>query len=181
MTVHEKTGLSVLPTPVAAEYKADLSSWTVIKAVRNLQKYYDLVVIDTGPNFNELTKTVLPLATKIVMIVTHDIPTINECYRLTEILKKNKEIDIGVMHILVNSSGKKTGIRDSDIEELLPFKMIASIPFDQNVQYLVNRGEIPVLNKKSGSFEKAIRQAAENLIPDIKPKKSLFARLFEGE
>jgi len=181
MTVHEKTGLSVLPMPVATD-KANLSPLPVVKAVRNLQRYYDLVVIDTGPNFNELTKTVLPLATKIVMIVTHDIPTINECYRLTEILKKNKEIDIGVMHILVNSSGKKTGIRDSDIEELLPFKMIASIPFDQNVQYLVNRGEIPVLNKKSGSFEKAIRQAAENLIPDIKPKKSLFARLFgKGE
>lgn len=177
MTVHEGTGLSVLPTPVAAGDKADLSPWTVIKAVRNLQRYYDLVVIDTGPNFNDLTKTVLPLATKIVMIVTHDIPTINECYRLTEMLKRNKDIDIGAIHILINASNKRTGINDSDIEELLPFKMVASVPFDQNAQYLVNKGEIPILNKKSSLFEKAIRQAAENLIPGIKPKKSLLARL----
>jgi len=123
--------------PEAAEY---IVKGVVEKLLKALKKHYQVIIIDTGVNFNDATLHVLDLSQTILFVSTMEIVAL-----------KNTKLGFGVMQslgyeknkvkLIVNRFNQNYGISKSDVEAAFKDNILAMIPEDDKIVYnSVNKG-----------------------------------------
>ena len=124
--------------PEAAEY---IGKDSIEKMLKIFQNQYDLIIIDTGINFNECTLYVLDHTETILYVTTGEIVAL-----------KNTKLGLGVMKSLGYNNGKVKivinrftsgyGIGKAEVEEVFKDNIFAIIPEDKKaVSVSVNKGQ----------------------------------------
>ncbi len=114
---------------------------------RALRLYYDFIVIDMNPYFDELNKVVYEKAEKILILFT---PEIHSIYRLVNQLKEFQWMKIKAPpEIIYNRRSKKTDQSVASLlSRVLPYPVFTSITDDpKNLQLSLNQ-LYPVVTKK---------------------------------
>jgi pilus assembly protein CpaE len=128
--------------PEAAEYIGKDSIEKLIEAVKS---HYDVIIVDTGVNFDDSTLYVLDKTDTILFVSTMDIVAL-----------KNTKLGIGVMQslgydkdkvkLVINKFNTDYGINKSDIEAAFKDGVFAVIPEDiKTVNMSINGGK-PICN-----------------------------------
>lgn len=136
--------------PEAAEY---IGKDSIEKMIKVFQKQYDVILIDTGINFNDGTLYVLDIAQMIMVVATMEIVSL-----------KNTKLGLGVMQslgydkdkvkLVINKFTSKFGISKSEVEEVFKDNIFAMIPEDQKtVSISVNKGQPFCQNFKYNRFK----------------------------
>jgi len=136
---NENLHILFAPTkPEAAEY---IGKDSIEKIMKNLMNQYDVIIIDTGINFNDSTLHILDLSETVLFVSTMEIVAL-----------KNTKLGLGVMQslgydknkvkLIVNNFTTKYGISKGEAEGAFRDGIYAIIPEEQNtVSISVNKGQ----------------------------------------
>ncbi len=124
--------------PETAEY---IGKDSIEKLMKIMKKHYELIIIDTGINFNDSTLYILDFSEIVLFVTTMEIVAL-----------KNTKLGLGVMHslgydkdkvkLIVNNFTTKYGISKSEVQGAFSDGIYAVIPEEQNtVSISVNKGQ----------------------------------------
>lgn len=186
--MNHSSGLRVLPAPLKPEQAEFITGEQVGKMVAVLKKYFDYVLIDTPPSFNDTVLAALDLSDQVILVSAFDLPTIKNIKLSLEIMEtlnypKDKFI------LVMNKTFKEAGIKSGDVESILVHKIAYSVPLDVNLAMVaVNKGVPLVQSHPNSSIGKSILELARSFVElptgarKSKPvfgfkKKAVFAKL----
>lgn len=143
--------LDILFAPKNPEAAECIGKDSIEKMMKILQKYYDVILIDTGINFNDGTLYLLDLAQIILFVSTMEIVSLKNT-KLGFGVMKSLGYDNNKVRLIVNRFTTDHGISKNDVEEAFKNNMFAMIPEDGSiVSTSVNKGqpfcENPKFNK----------------------------------
>jgi len=136
---NENLHMLFAPTkPEAAEY---IGKDSIEKIMKILKKQYDVIIIDTGINFNDSTLYILDLSEIVLFVATMEIVAL-----------KNTKLGLGVMQslgydknkvkLIINNFTTKYGISKAEAEGAFRDGIYAMIPEEQStVSISVNKGQ----------------------------------------
>ncbi|MDR3552318.1 MAG: AAA family ATPase [Clostridia bacterium] len=152
------SGINVLCAPKSPEYAETVGSNHVEQIISAIRHYYDYVIIDTGPVFNDPTLTALELSNNIFFILTQDVSTL-----------RNAKISLGILDSLhhrektgfiVNRESKGT-ITIPDCERVLGAPVVGRIPCDWNTAVnAINRGVPFIIDQPNSKISLAVQNLA---------------------
>lgn len=125
----------------------ELRTGTIKRIFRTLRLFYDFIIVDMNPSFDELNRVVYEKAEKILILFT---PEIHSIYRLVNQLKEFQWMKIKAPpEIIYNRRSKKTDQAVANLlARVLPYPIFTSISDDpKNLQLSLNQ-LYPVVTKK---------------------------------
>lgn len=149
--------------PEAAEY---ISKSSIEKILKTLKHKYDLIIVDTGINFNDNTLYVLDHADQILFISTMEIASLKNT-KLGLNVMESLGYDQNKVKLVINRSTTKYGVSKGDVEEVFKDGIYAMIPDEEKtVSISVNRGEPFAGRGRLGKskIEKAIEAMCESIL-----------------
>lgn len=167
----------ILPAPRDTSKNKELITYDVASIMlRVVKQYFDVVIIDTGNNIDDVTIASFEQSSQIFVVVTDETTSINCAATLLDSFHK-----IGVsmekVEIVLNKYAVVKGDRSfsiKDIEEVLG-SVYASISFEENMAQSNSTG-LPAVFGKETPFKKDIIRFAKTLMPEINEKALLNAQ-----
>jgi len=134
------SGAKMLAAPLRPEQGEYISVDHVREILATLQQMFQLVIVDTAPTPNDLFFSVLEASDTIGLVSTPSLPVLKNNFNLLQLL-----IHLGVepekIQVLLNRSYSKTGVRESDVEDILQREVYWELPNDfAMVDASVNEG-----------------------------------------
>lgn len=124
--------------PESAEY---ITKDSIDKIVKTLKNKYDLVIVDTGVNYNDNTLYILDNAEKILFVSTMDIVSLKNT-KLGLSVMQSLGYDNHKVKLVINRFNLSYGISKKDIEEIFKGDIFAIIPDEEKtVINSINKGE----------------------------------------
>ena len=127
-----------------------------------LQSRFAYVVVDTGPQLDEVTTQVMEHSDLALLITTPDIASMQQASLLLETLHAWKYPEEKI-RLLINRAGYSGGVPEKEMESFFGTKPLAILPDEvSDAMTSANKG-IPLLQSDSGSLAKEIKKLAKKL------------------
>lgn len=160
--------LYFLPGPDDGKYH-NTSADEIQEIVRNLRKYFEVIIIDTGNNISPVTKGAAMACDVGLLVVTDSISHVRNADRFRAALAY-ENIPLDKIHVVMNKYSRWWTMdriyTRRDLEESLNMDVVAVIPNDDKV-WLYNNGSIQLASSGRSPVAKPIRELAHRLIPEI--------------
>ncbi|MFV0258947.1 MAG: CpaE family protein [Acidimicrobiales bacterium] len=159
MTVHEPSGLLVLPAPMEPAFADQVSGEQMVKLVEMIRSFAGHIVIDLPAIFNEVVLSLLEVSDDVLLVAGLDIPNI-----------KNVKIGLATLemlgvppdklHLVLNRADSKVKLDVAEVERTLKVAAMAHVPSDVVVPISVNKGSPVVLSASKTAVARAFEQLA---------------------
>jgi pilus assembly protein CpaE len=139
MTRHEATGLDVLASPEALEWR-QIPPDDIRRAIELLARYYDKVVIDTSGSISEVSEVALDLATIVLWVTTTEFTSVRDslaAMRALESLSLPKERT----RFVLNSVSADDNVRAHTVRDVLQRDVFWRVPYDKRVRQGTHFGQ----------------------------------------
>lgn len=139
--LYERHGVHILAPPVRPELAELVSPQAVARILNLFRNDYDYTFIDTPSYVDEVTLTGLEMSDTILLVVSLDLPSIQNSKKGIEILRS-----LGLMHrtkIVLNRSSGVAGIDPRDVARVLNVTIGAEIPSDGRLVFASMNQGIP--------------------------------------
>jgi pilus assembly protein CpaE len=138
MVVHS-SGVHVLCGPKSPEYAEVISADKVQSLLSLLRSYYDYVIIDTPPTFNEVALTAIESSSTVLFVTGLDISILKNSKLSMSILDSLQQKE--KIKVLVNRAVEINSITLDDVQKILNCPIWARIPSDYKIAVTsLNRG-----------------------------------------
>ncbi len=138
MVVHS-SGVHVLCAPKSPEYADVVSAEKVQSLISLLRSYYDFVIIDTPPTFNDVALTAIESSATVLFVTGLDISILKNSRLSMSILESLQQRE--KIKVLVNRAVEINTITLNDVQKILNCPIWARIPSDYKVAVsALNRG-----------------------------------------
>jgi pilus assembly protein CpaE len=159
LTVHQPSGLLVLPAPADPQLAGQIDARELVRVIEVLRSFCETVVIDTPASFNDVVLDVFNVSDDIIIVTGMDIPNIKNVKVGLHTLEQ-----LGVprekLHLVINRADSKVKLDVGEVEKTLRIRPIAHIPSDVVVPIAVNKGEPVVIGSPRSTVAKAIEGLA---------------------
>jgi ATPases involved in chromosome partitioning len=136
--------------PEAAEY---LSKEQIKHMIEILKKNYDVIIIDTGVNFDEVTLNALDVAEHVVVVSNMEVTGLKNT-KLSLKVMQSLNYDNNKVKLLVNLTNEKFGVTKSNIQKAFSFDVLGYLPEDvKGVRNSINTGVPFVLGRNSSLYK----------------------------
>jgi pilus assembly protein CpaE len=139
VVTHQDSGVRLVLAPNRPEQGEQVRGDQLAELIGYLRRLYPLVVVDTGSNLDALTAEVLAACDQVVVVMTQDIPSINEVRQLLDFAPKIGLAE-GKISLVLNQYHKRINITPEQISKNLRREFAAVVPLD-------NRTAIPSINR----------------------------------
>lgn len=170
MTVHEPSGLMVLPAPVEPTFADQVSGEQMARLVELVRSFAGHVIVDLPAIFNEVVLSIIEVSDEIILVAGLDIPNI-----------KNVKIGLSTLsllsvpteklHLVLNRADSKVKLDVGEVERTLKVSAVAHVPSDIVVPISVNKGSPVVLSAPKSGVARAFEQLASRFL-DAAPQAS---------
>jgi len=151
-------------TPIGIDVFTD-DFWRTV--FDKIQKNFRFVVIDTAHDFTDLTIQMLNFATTIVLVVTHDMSSLNAALSALDIYDK-LGFPSDSIKVVLNSNSAIAGIKQESIEKALKRTVDYVLPYEPDqVVRAINFGKPLVLNEPNIPFSTTLQNMAYELSDDL--------------
>lgn len=155
-------GLDFLFAPKDPESAEYISKDRVHKFLELVKRHYEIIVIDTGVNFDEVTLVALDLSEKVVIVSNQEVTGIKNtkvCLKVMQTLN----YDYSKIKLLINMSDDKFGISKGNVQKAFDYEILGFIPEDVKlVRNAINTG-IPFAMTKN-SLKKPFKALCDALL-----------------
>ena len=163
MTVHEPSGLLVLPAPVEPTFADQVSGEQMAHLVEIIRSFAGHVIIDLPAMFNEVVLSIIEVSDEIVLVAGLDIPNIkNVKIGLSTLSLLN--VPTEKLHLVLNRADSKVKLDVAEVEKTLRVAAVAHVPSDVVVPISVNKGSPVVLSAPKSGVARAFEQLALRFI-----------------
>jgi len=159
--------LHVLPGLIKGKF---LKKWSFSGLITKLKKHYDVVLIDTSPSLDELSK-VVNVVDEIVFVATPDYPTLSTTLQLVNYVKKKIPVSGIVLNMVRN---KKFELSPEDVESASSVNILGTIPYDLAVPKAVANLSPLAFFSPNHKVSKAYANIAAIIMGEEPKKKRLF-------
>lgn len=162
---HHESGMDILPAPIRPEDAEMVTDDRLASLLTAARQSYDVIIIDTPPNFNSTVLTALDRTDELLLIASLDVPAIKSvkvCLQTLGMLHYPLER----CHVLLNRADTRVGLRKDDIEQVLGRQVAFGIPSNKAVPTSVNRGIPVVMSDPKADVTRAIESMCTALSPD---------------
>ena len=137
-----KSGLHVLPSPTSIFEEVKGGSEIITKLLKLMKTMFDYVVIDGGQDLGEMSKAIMKLADRVLVVTLLNLPCLINVKRLRETFLRLGYPSDDRVTLVANRVHKKSGsISVEDAERTLKKNIAWSIPNDyQNTMNAINMG-----------------------------------------
>jgi pilus assembly protein CpaE len=115
---HDPSGLDILLAPPRVEMSEMVLARDIDKTLSIMRRLYDLIVVDTGVNLDEVTLALLDAADTILQIVTYDATTLRNTTAVTDAFRKIG-YPIDKIRYLLNRADASAGIDHNELKQVI--------------------------------------------------------------
>lgn len=162
-------GVSVLARPRDPRDAERVSPEGLSRALINLRRSFDLVVVDTPPNLDLLTLAALDLSERIFVVTEGIAPALLATSRFLDLLAEMGFAPerIGVV---LNRAGLDGTLSEAQVGEQLGRRVDYSLPYDKAVVTSVHTGTPLVVGRRKTPFAKAVADFAQDAALYLAPR-----------
>lgn len=162
MSVHS-SGVHVLCAPKSPEYAELITPEKIQSILSQLRTYYDYVIIDTSPSYNDVTITALEASSTILFLTGLDISILKNSKLSLNILRSLQQVN--KVKIIVNRAVSIGSITLDDVQKLIDCPIWAKLPSDYKVAVTaLNRGVPFVTGAPKSELSQAVSTVASMLL-----------------
>ncbi len=163
LTVHEPSGLLVMPAPLEPAFADQIGGPEMVQIVDTLRNFCSHVVIDTPAYFNDVVLGMIEMSDDVLLIAGMDIPNIkNVKIGLQTLRLLNTPME--KIRLVLNRANSKVKLDVSEVERTLQVTADSLLPSDVVVPQSINKG-IPVVHASPRSgVARALEQLASEFI-----------------
>ncbi|MPM05762.1 Iron-sulfur cluster carrier protein [bioreactor metagenome] len=162
MNVHS-SGVHVLCAPKSPEFAELISPEKVQSILSLLRTYYDYVIIDTPPSFNDVTITAIEGASVILFVSGLDISILKNTKLSISLLKSLQQMD--KVRLIINRAVDVSSITLNDTKKLIDCPIWAKIPSDYKIAVTaLNRGIPFVTGAPKSKLSQSVSSVADLLM-----------------
>ncbi len=162
---HHESGLHILPAPLRPEDAELITEDRLASLLTVAKQSYDVVLIDTPPNFNASVLTALDRTDDLLVIASLDVPAIKSvkvCLQTLDML----HYPLDRCHVVLNRAKSKVGLRREEVEKVLGRKVRFEVPSNRLVPLGVNRGIPVAMSDPKSDVSRALRTLCIALTPE---------------
>lgn len=176
-TLHKHpSGVRVLPSPSKLIDESKITPQTIEHLLRLMHSMFDYVVIDGGQSFDEVSKTIMRMSDKVMLVTLLSLPCLINVKRLRGAFR-----DLGYppeeqIEIIVNRYHKNSIVSLEEAEKSLEKKFMWTIPNDyQTTMSAINQGKPLMTLKNESPLIKNFLDFASTVSGKSKSKKEGFS------
>ena len=163
MSVHEPSGLHVLPAPMEPTFADQVTGEQMVHLVEVMKRFAGHVVIDLPAFFNDVVLSLIEASDEVIMVAGLDIPNIkNVKIGLSTLSLLN--IPREKLHLVLNRADSKVKLDVGEVEKTLQITAAAHVPSDVVVPISVNKGSPVVISAPKSGVAKAFEALAARFI-----------------
>lgn len=166
MTVHEPSGLLVLPAPVEPTFADQVTGQQMARLIELVRTFAGHVLIDLPSIFNEVVLSIIEMSDDIILVAGLDIPNIKNVKIGLSTLAL-LEIPTEKLHLVLNRADSKVKLDVAEVERTLRVAAVAHIPSDIVVPISVNKGSPVVLSASRSGVARAFEQLALRFLDEV--------------
>jgi pilus assembly protein CpaE len=159
-TTRHPSGLDILPAPLRPEDAELVTEAKIGRLLEVARTSYDVIVVDTSPFFHGPMLATLDQTDELLLVCSLDVPTVKNV-RLSLQTLELLSFPMKKVRVVLNRSGSRVGMKESEVETALERKVNFRIPSDRAVPLAVNRGVPVVLDDAGADFSGAARDVAK--------------------
>ena len=172
MTPHD-SGLRLLcaPTdPLAAE---NLEGDVISRTIENLRHNFELVVVDTGPAFDQFTFEALSASDLAYLVTSLELPAVKDAKLALSVIERLHLGDDKV-RIVLNRANSKVGFPPEEVAKALGRRATAQLPSDVEVPRSMNTGVPVVTESPKARISKSLTELSKEMREEVfgKPQTS---------
>ena len=132
-------GFSVLAAPFSPADADMIAPKDVYKVMGALRRHFDYIVVDTPAQLSEIVLAAFDHSTRVLCMVTLDLPSIRNMRVFLTTLEKLK-INSDTISVVLNKVEDDIGIDIGDVQEVLDNKIVSVLPYSREVMKSINKG-----------------------------------------
>jgi pilus assembly protein CpaE len=160
MVLHS-SGASVLCSPKSPEYAETITPSHIEKIINTIRPFYDYIIIDTPPVFNECTLTAIEISSKFLFVIALDISTLRNAKISMNLMESLQQVE--KVNLVVNREVESI-ITVNDAEKIMGGKILVRIPADwKTATAALNKGVPFVKGYPNAKLSSVISDLASKL------------------
>jgi len=162
LTRHDLSGVLSLAAPSDPRHAEQIRADDVVKIAKAMADCCDYVVIDTPPQLNDISLSVMEVSDEVVLVTSADIANVKNVKIALEVLGL-LGISEQKAHLVMNRAGSKAKLDLPAVERTLRTRVTCHVPSSVVVPESVNRGVPVVLHAPKSSVAKAFEELAQEI------------------
>ena len=159
------SGVSVVCAPKSPEYAEYVTATIVETMINTMRPYYDYVLVDTAPQFNDVTMAAIENANLVLLVAAPDISTLRNTKISLNILESLQQRE--KTEIIVNRLTKGM-ISIKDMQRVLGVQVKNTIALDFKIAANCHNKGLPiVLDSPKSEIGKDLLKLAKNVVSMI--------------
>ena len=170
ISVLHQSGVSVLCAPRSPEFAEYVSPKNIETVINTMRPYYDYIIVDTAPLFNDTTVTAIENSNLVLLVSGIDISTLRNTKTSFNILESLQQLE--KIELVVNKISESI-ITVKDVQRILERPVRNQIPFDLKTALTCHNKGVPiVLDAHRTPMARELKQLASNVISRIEKANS---------
>ncbi|MEM5844243.1 MAG: cell division ATPase MinD [Candidatus Aenigmatarchaeota archaeon] len=175
---YHPSGLKIIPASLSLDDIVEVNIST-LKYFLNELKDVEILLLDSAPGFGREAISVLNASDEVIFITNPNISAVSDIERAYTIVKELDLIPLGIVLNMVKNEPYELSAKD--VEELTGIPVIATIPYDKNIEKSLMLGKPIVGISKYSPSAIAFRKLAAEILGErySPPKARIFSRIYE--
>ncbi len=148
-------GFSVLAAPFSPAEADMIAPKDVYKVMGALRKHFDYIVVDTPSQLSEVVLAAFDHSTKVLCMVTLDLPSIRNMRVFLSTLEKLR-INSDSIGVVLNKVEDDVGINVSDVQDVLDNRIVSILPYSREVSRSINKGKPALVSAANSDIGKKL-------------------------
>ncbi|MDI6798411.1 MAG: cell division ATPase MinD [Candidatus Aenigmarchaeota archaeon] len=172
------SGIKIIPASLSLEELIGVDIDQLKPSIENIEDT-DIALLDAAPGFGREAMSVLSASSEVIFVTIPYMNAIADVVRGYRVVKQLGVRPLGIVLNMVRNDLHE--LTETEVEELTELPVIASIPFDKNVQKSLAEGVPTILYKDYSPASIAIMRLASELLGEYysPPKARIFSRILD--
>ena len=163
-------GVDVVVGELKVEGLLDINFELLEKAIEELEKKYEVVLVDSPPGLGRDAVVAISACYEMVLVVTPEITSISEALKTIIIARK---LGTRVVGTIINMAGSKYDIPHERISDILELPILGILPLDEETKRALMEGKPMILLKPRSRFSREIQEIAAKFMERIYPYRTV--------
>jgi pilus assembly protein CpaE len=156
-------GFSVLAAPFSPTEAELITPKDVSKVLEALRRRFDYLVVDTPAQLSEVVLAAFDQSTKVLCMVTLDLPSIRNIRVFLSTLDKLR-INGDAVSVVLNKVEDDVGIKIGDVQEILDNRIVSILPYSREVSRSINKGTPTLVSAADSEIGQKLAAGMRDLV-----------------
>lgn len=158
------SGVMVLAAPKSPEYAEYVSPEQVEKIIDTLRPYYEFIIVDLPPTFNDISIACCESCDEIILVYNMDILSLKNAKVSLNVLDQLHQKDKAKIVINKNTKGL---IKEKDFEKMFEFPVFFAVSMDSKAATIsINKGQPVVIAQPRSAVGRELISLAADILDD---------------